>query len=247
MRKLLPGRTAPYLLLPLYFLLFPIQLFAQQTRECLVYDLSWTGIDVGRATQEVSADGRTRRIVATFRSNAWLSLFLPVDDRIESSYDAAGAPFPGMARTYRMRINEGHYRRDREIAFAPELGRAHYRDRLTGEEAEVTIPPLTYDIYGSFYFVRHLPLEVGKSVYVNVLDGKEARRVEVQVLRREKVRTIFGRVATIVVRPLVAREGVFEVKKGVTIWLTNDSRRMPVRVETKVTVGSVTATLVEVK
>ncbi|HEY6837393.1 MAG TPA: DUF3108 domain-containing protein [Geobacteraceae bacterium] len=246
MRKLLPAFARLFLLFA-SLLVFPATLLAQQTRECLVYDLSWTGIDVGRATQEVSADGRTRRVVATFHSNAWLSLFLPVDDRIESSYDVVGAPFPGITRTYRMRLSEGRYQRDREIIFAPEKGRARYHDRLTGEVADVVIPPPTYDIYGSFYFVRHLPLEVGKSVFVNVLDGKEARRVEVQVLRREKLRTIFGRVETIVVRPLVAREGVFEVKKGVTIWLTNDSRRIPVRVETKVTVGSVTASLVEMR
>jgi len=49
----------------------------------------------------------------------------------------------------------------------------------------------------------------------------------------------------LVVKPLVRAEGVFEGKGGVTIWFTDDARRIPVRAETKVSVGVVTATLRE--
>ncbi len=108
-------------------------------------------------------------------------------------------------------------------------------------------PPRTFDIYASFYHVRYLPLEVGSSVFVNVLDGKECQRLEVRVLRRETLKTALGTVRTIVINPLVRSEGVFEGKGKVTIWLTDDSRRIPVKAETKVTVGSVIATLVAVQ
>jgi hypothetical protein len=211
--------------------------------ERLVYQLSWTGITVGTATQEIYAEGRSHRIVVTARSNDWLSVFYPVNDRIENLLDREGGPFPGVPRYYRMQTNEGTHSRDREIRFGGN-GTAVFHDRRGGERVTLAVPPRTFDIYSSFYHVRYLPLEVGTSIFVNVLDGKETQRLEVKVVRREKLRTVLGTVPTIVIRPLVRSEGVFEGKGKVTIWLTDDARRIPVRVETGVVVGSVTATLV---
>lgn len=213
--------------------------------EKLVYELSWTGVSVGTATQEITEDGGTRRIVSTARSNDWLSVFFPVEDRVESTYDRNGGAFPGLARHYRLKNREGNRRRDREIFFEQEKCLARYHDNLGGEKAEIQIPPDTIDINGSFYYVRYLPLEVGKSHYVNILDSKRQRRIEVRVLRKERLETVLGEVDTIVIQPMVASEGVFEGKGMVQIWLTDDERRIPVRARTKVTVGSVTATLVD--
>ena len=240
--RVVPVTTLFMLILTLY----PCPLFAGRVPERLVYDLSWNGIPVGTATQEITGEGDRRRITATARSNAWLSLFYPVDDRVESVLDAAGAPFPGATRRYRMLMLDGGRRRDREIFFDQERGRATYRDRLSGEQAEVAVPSGVYDIYGSFYFVRYLPLEPGKPHSVTVLDGREPRRVEVRVLGRETLKTVLGRVGTLVIQPQVFAEGVFEGKRGVTIWLTDDERRLPVKVMTGVAVGSVTAILTSV-
>lgn len=219
----------------------PVQ--AEVVPEHLVYDLAWAGIPVGSAMQEIVEEGETRRIISTARSNEWLSVFFPVEDRIESSLDKKGAPFPGLTRHYRMQMREGRHQRDREILFDQERGQARYIDHLTGETAHIPIKAYTFDIYGSFYYVRHVKLEVGKSVFVTVLDNKEVQRIEIQVLRKERVSTILGEVDTIVIKPLVKAKGVFEGKGSVLIWLTDDARRIPVKAQTKVRVGSVTATL----
>jgi hypothetical protein len=228
----------------LWFLFFlPAALFAGRVPEKLVYNLSWLGIPVGTAIQEIVEEGATRRITSTARSNDWLSAFFPVDDVIFSSLAKEGAPFPGLTRRYRMQIREGSHRRDREIVFEQEKGTARYHDRRNGEQVDIPITAATYDIYGSFYYVRYLPLEVGKPVSVKVLDGKELHAIEVRVLRKERLKTVLGEVDTIVISPMVKPEGVFEGKGSVTIWLTDDARRIPVRAQTKVTVGSVVATL----
>ena len=75
------------------------------------------------------------------------------------------------------------------------------------------------------------------------MDGKEPYLLEVKVLRTEQLRTILGKVETLVVQPQVRPEGTFEGKRGITLWITNDQRRIPVKLRTKVTVGSVTASL----
>ncbi|RNC68355.1 MAG: DUF3108 domain-containing protein [Desulfuromonadales bacterium] len=225
--------------------LFPLMALAGRVPEKLVYELSWTGISVGTATQEISDEGGKRTIVSTARSNDWLSVFFPVEDRIESDYDRDRGGFPGTALHYRLRTREGNRHRDREIFFDRAKNLGLFRDNRTGEKEDIPIPADTMDVYGSFYYVRYLPLVVGKSHFVNILDSKRQRRIEVRVLRKERLKTVLGDVDTIVIQPLVASEGVFEGKGTVHIWLTDDERRIPVRARTKVPVGSVTATLVE--
>ncbi len=227
----------------LIFTLQAAQAVARQVPEKLLYSLSWLGITVGTATQEISDDGDSRRIVSHARSNEWLSAFYPVDDRIESRLLNKGVSFPGESRTYHMLFKEGNRTRDREITFDQASRKASFWDRISGEKAEVPIAENTYDIYASFYFIRYQPLEVGKSLYLNLLDGKKLRRIEVKVLRREKVKVPAGEFDTIVVKPMVPSEGVFEGKGGALIWLTDDLRRIPVKTQTKVRVGSVTAVL----
>lgn len=240
-------RSVPILglsLLALLILLFPRIGHTWMVPEKLVYELSWTGVKVGTATQEISQQGETRRIVSTARSNDWLSLFFPVDDLVESTLSVTGAPFPGLTRQHRIRMKEGKRSRDRETIFDQDQKVAHYIDHMSGERKDVPIPSLTFDAYASFYYVRHLPLEVGKRVSVQVFYGKEAEKLEVQVLRKEKIQTVLGKVNTIVIMPMVKSKGVFEGKGEVKIWLTDDERRIPVKAQTKVTVGSVTANLI---
>lgn len=215
---------------------------AQKIPEKLVYDLSWTGIPVGTASQEIRDEGGTRRIVSMARSNAWLSAFFPVDDRTESILAKTG-DFPGEPRIFKMLFKEGSHTRDREISFNLSGKTADFHDRRSGERVAVPITGDTYDIYSSFYFVRHQPLEPGKSFYIHVLDSKKLHRIEIRVLKREKVSVPAGEFNTVKVEPMVKPEGVFEGKRGAYIWLTDDERRIPVKAQTKVRVGSVTAVL----
>ncbi len=211
--------------------------------EKLIYSLSWAGIPVATATQEIVDEGELRRIVSTVRSNDWLSAFFPVNDRTDS-FTTKEVPFPGKSYYFRMQIREGRRSRDREITFDQAGRKALFHDRLGGEKAEIKIMENTYDIYSSFMYARFLELTVGTPVYLQILDGKELQRIEIRVLRKERVSTPLGQFDTIVIEPMVKPEGVFEGKKGVTIWLTDDARRIPVKAQTKVTVGSVTALLI---
>jgi hypothetical protein len=68
--------------------------------------------------------------------------------------------------------------------------------------------------------------------------------IEVQVLKKERIKTVLGEVNTILINPLLKNEGIFERKGAIFIWLTDDERRIPVKMKTKVAIGSITATLV---
>ena len=221
------------------------QAFALNIPEKLVFDLTWTGIKAGTATQEIIEEENTIRVVSTARSADWISVFFPVEDTVESVLTKVPSPSIGVPKHYRMKTREGSRRKDREINFDHEKLKAVYIDHMDGgKRTEVTISGNTYDAYSCFYYVRTLPLEVGKSVYVSILDYDLVLNVEVQVLKKEKLDTILGKINTILIKPLIKSEGIFERQGPIFIWLTDDARRIPVKMKTKVKIGSVTATLV---
>jgi hypothetical protein len=223
----------------------PLPASALVIPEKLTYDLTWTGIKAGTATQEIIDDGNSIRVVSTVRSADWISVFFPVEDKVESSLAKAEPPQLGLPDHFRMKVREGSHRRDREIIFDQKNRKAQYIDHIGGGRATIDILQNTYDPYSSFFYVRTLKLEVGKSVFVNMLDNKKLWTVEVQVVKKEKLHTILGEVNTIQVRPIMKSEGIFERKGSIDIWLTDDDKRIPVRMKTKVKIGSVTATLVK--
>ncbi len=233
------------LLLPLLSWSFVSLAAAFAIPEKLVYDLTWTGIKAGTAMQEIHKVGDEIHIVSTARSADWISSFFPVEDRIESILTGANPPGIGLPRSYRMKIREGRHRRDREVQFDQAGKTSHYRNHLSGEKVDIALPGNTFDTLSSFYYVRTLKLEVGKPVFLTILDGKKVWRVEVKVLRKEKLKTRLGTFDTIVIKPLLKSEGIMDRRGDMYIWLTDDHRLLPVKMKTKVKVGSITATLVD--
>jgi Protein of unknown function (DUF3108) len=231
--------------------------------EKFVYDLTWTGIKAGTASLEITNDGSKVKITSTARSAKWVSFFYTVDDRIESTLvknekspisshickeGKTGSPgesfFIGKPLNYRLRVREGRHRRDKEILFDLSRGKATYIDYLGNEKKEVDVPRSVLDPVSSLYYVRTLNLVVGEPAFVTIFDSKRVWNIEVQVLRREKVSLPIGTFDAIVIKPLMKSEGIFYRKGDIFIWLTDDMKRIPIKLQTRVAVGYVTATLV---
>jgi hypothetical protein len=217
-----------------------------QVPEKFIYDLTWAGIKAGTASLELRNDGGRIRIISTAQSAKWISVFYTVDDRVESivSEDPHRSS-PGLPVSYRLRLREGKHRKDKEVIFDHEKNRAKYIDHLEKEYKEIDVPPLVFDPISSFFYLRTLRLVVGEPVYITMFDNKKVYNVEVQVLRKEKVTIPEGTFNTIVVKPLMKSEGIFYRKGEIFIWLTDDAKHIPVKMQTKVKIGSITASLAD--
>ncbi len=234
-----------FLLLIFEFFIHAPVAFTFNVPEKFEYDLTWTGIKAGKATLEVTDAGAHIKIVSTAQSAKWVSVFYTVDDRVESTFSKnPGSKFSGHPVNYKLKIREGRHRRDKEVIFQQAAGKATYIDHINNERHDFDVPPLVFDPLSSFFHVRTLDLTVGTPVYVAIFDSKKVWSVEVQVLRKEKISLPKWTVDTIVVRPLMQSEGIFYKKGDIYIWLTDDAKRIPVKMETKVAIGSVIATLV---
>lgn len=212
--------------------------------ERLEFDISYTGISAGRAVQEVTMEGDEVHITSTARSAAWLKLFFPVDDHIESFLIRSTPQSIGAPRLYRERIREGWTRFQKDAVFDRQKLEVTTKDFIKKTENTQKITEKTYDTLSSFFFFRSVPLQVGTSHFIDIFDCKRLWNTEVQVLRREEVETPLGKFKTIVIKPLLKFEGIFARTGDMHIWLTDDERKIPVMMKSKVKIGSITATLV---
>ena len=216
--------------------------------ERLVFDISWSGIVAGTAVQEVVREGDGVKIVSTAKSADWLSVFFTVDDRVETVLGKGeeGRPI-GLPRTFREKIHEGRTRYHKDITFDHGRQTAVIVDHRAKDPARKTsslpITPITYDSLSCFYFARQQKMEPGGVFHVDIFDGKKLVNTEVKVLRRETLTTDLGTFKTVVIMPVLQTKGVFNKTGDLFIWLTDDERRIPLLMKSKVKIGSVTATL----
>jgi hypothetical protein len=162
--------------------------------------------------------------------------FYKLDDKQESWLDVALLS----TRRVHQDNHEGSYERYREYDFDLEAG------ILTGLDAETdSIPKDALDESSFIYFVRSIPLEIGETYEWNRYYRLDRNPVVLQVLRRERVEVPAGEFETIVVRPIIKTTGLFAEGGEAEIYVTDDERRIPIRINSKMKVGTVKLELTE--
>jgi hypothetical protein len=88
-------------------------------------------------------------------------------------------------------------------------------------------------------------LQIGTTELLHIYDGDVYAPVPVEILRHEEVRLRnFSKLDSLVVRHLKQEGGIFRRSGDMTVWLSNDENRVPLKVETTTQVGKVTIELV---
>jgi uncharacterized protein DUF3108 len=178
-------------------------------------------------------------LVARAESNKFFSTFYRVRNRIESLWDTTGY----FSRRYSENRREGGYREQNEILFDYDRGEAVYpKDGQT-----VAIPPQCQDALSSFYYTRTQALPLGGSVIFDYHASHKSQPIEVRILGRQRVETPAGTFNCIVIEPVLKAGGIFKNQGRLVIWLTDDDRRLPVLMKSKVSIGSISVVLTEMK
>jgi hypothetical protein len=137
-------------------------------------------------------------------------------------------------------VREGRRERVKAFEIYDELGL--YREEGKGEFPTVAGP---LDDASFFYFVRTIPLEVGKVYAFNRYFKPDRNPVGVTVLRRERIATDAGTFDAIVIRPVIKTSGMLAEARQTEVWLSDDARRLVLRVRSELPFGSVTMALRE--
>lgn len=178
------------------------------------------------------------------RTHSFFDKFFRVRDRVESWWDKESF----LPYKFSKNLQEGRYRQHR-VHIYNHARRSTTYQRWAFKESrfnntEMDMPLDSQDILSAFYYVRLQPLQVGKSISVNITADGRNMPTEVAVLRKEKVDTIFGKVECLVIEPQLKGEALFKQTGNIYIWVTNDEYKIPVKLESKISFGSFTASLV---
>ena len=202
-------------------------------KEELVYRVDFLGITMGyarfRYEGKVSIGGK-----AAYHLNvrAWtsgvLAFIYPVNDTIDYYLDEETlAPV-------RQEFTQREKKEDDVAIYDQETGTITYRYRQSGEIHKMAdaSPPPVYDPVSAAYYFRWRDLG-GEEPARNVYTGRKVWQISARVLGNERLQTEGGGVDTLVIQPVIRRNGKLENKGDLKMWLSNDERRVPVRLYAK--------------
>lgn len=108
---------------------------------------------------------------------------------------------------------------------------------------EWDILPYSQNVISAFYYVRAFTLKPGKVFRFRVAEDGKNMDVRIEVLRREKIKTLVGELNTVVLRPTVEVGGIFQPMGEVLFWMTDDDQKLFVKLEAQIKIGKVVGVL----
>jgi hypothetical protein len=139
-------------------------------------------------------------------------------------------------------VREGKYKLD----FTAEFDQIN--NVVKTKNNQYQIPPYVHDIVSAMYFVRTMDLsgkKPGEKIYLQNFYKDSTYQLAVKFLGYQQVEVDAGIFNCVCVEPLIKEGGLFKSEGRIIIWFTNDDRKIPVKVSTKVVIGTIDAELRE--
>ena len=214
--------------------------------EFLRYDVSYGYFDAAKATLEIAdvskeINGRnTMHIVGKGNSAGALSWFFKVEDKYETYIDEEAI----LPWKFIRHVREGGYELDRDIKFD------HYTNKASVSQngtKDYEVEPNTQDLLSAFYYARTLDLQnakIGQEFVINTFFDKEMYPLKFKFLGKEEVETELGVFNCLKFQPIVEKGRVFKEEEDVSLWVSDDANKVPIRVKSDLLVGSIEMDLV---
>jgi hypothetical protein len=208
--------------------------------ETLTYDVSWsTYLTAGTATIAVrekrpSFDSLAYYLVAEGRPTPLLSKLYTLYYKADSLLDAYTL-LPQRGSLY---SEEGRRRRMKSTRFDQTARTAQFEMKTaTVVTKDLSLPAYAQDSLSAIYVIRSLPLKDKLKLTMPVVDGDDVYRVQVAVTGHENVTTPFGQFLAWRITPTVLSAQGKPQGRGLSLWISDDARKLPLRMEAEMPVG----------
>ncbi len=218
--------------------------------EKLTFLLKWQFVPAGEAVMEVqpikTIDGVSAyHFVLTAQSYPFFDMFYKVRDRIDGFADIDMTH----SLLYKKKQREGDYRKQVVVSFDWKQHQARYSN-FDKKKKTISVLPGSFDPLSVFYWSRFQDLRENTIISRPVSDGRRSVIGRAKVVRRETIKIKDKSYDTYLLEPELKHvRGVFRKSKNakLEIWVTADERRLPVRIKSKVAVGSFIGELVSIR
>jgi hypothetical protein len=144
-------------------------------------------------------------------------------------------------------IYEGGYTKNLEINFDHEKNTALVNNKKNNTKAIFKIAENTQDILSAFYYLRAFypeeKMEIDQTFSVNMFFDSENYIFKMKYVGKESLSTKFGKIRCMKFRPYVQSGRVFREKESVTLWITDDENKVPIRLQAELVIGAINADL----
>ena len=210
------------------------------------YNVEWRLIDAGKAKlnwSEMTQPSHTGfEINLHLESTGLVAKLYKVDD-----YYTAELGGELCVRDTHLNAHEGSRNRETLVHFDPQAKKASYLERDMQTHAvvlakDIDIPSCVHDVIGGLFFLRTLNLEPGHSIEVPVSDGKKSVSAKIEVQDREQIKVPAGTFKTVRYEAFLFDNVLYRRPGHLYVWLTDDARKVPVRVQVRLrfTIGTIT-------
>ncbi|MDX8387916.1 MAG: DUF3108 domain-containing protein [Ghiorsea sp.] len=211
--------------------------------EKMEFSVNWEFVNAGSATVDITKVGEHGYKIHNFaRTNGFIDMFKHVRDTLISE---------GICQDDKMQSTlfttdqlENAYKAKKHVDYLWEENKARYDKN--GEVTMFDVPAGHLNILDAFYLTRMNPPQKDKPLSIPVFDSGKSYEVVVKLLKNNRLRAPWGEyVDCLVIQPELKTEGIFTSVGIIKIWLTNDERRIPLKITAKIKIGSIVVRLTE--
>lgn len=228
-----------------------LQKDAYQIGEFFKMRIHYGLMNAGYATLEVKdaeINGKKmHHVVGKGYTTGMAKFFFKVVDNYESYFDKeTNKPY-----VFVRNINEGGYTKNQQGYFNQNTNTVLVKDLKGKTEKTFKVTEEVQDIVSSFYYLRNHPkidlLKKGESIVIDMFFDDEIFKFKLKYDGKETIDTKFGELECMIFKPMVQSGRVFKAEESLTVWVSDDDNKIPVRIKASLAVGSLKADLDEYK
>ena len=209
--------------------------------ETLVYDIGWGLFKAGYVLLTATPDTAHHaiRLGGKAISRGFVSTFYRTRDYMLSTIDARGF-YPIF---FEQHLREGkHFKADHWTLFDHEHDSVYIHE---GKLKTLPIPKFTNDFLSIFYYIRSLSFSPGDTFSLPICVDKKVRTINFTCTIHDTVEAVGRIIPCLVIQPRISSDnGAFNRKSSLEVWVSDDSRKIPVKIKSKISLGSITAKLI---
>jgi len=219
--------------------------------EHLEYEISYGFITAGNVVIEVAPQYQVINgrdcfdVTMTINSAPSFEWVYKMQDKYKCYIDAEGI-FPWK---FEQVIREGDYSKDFTAIFDHDNLKVKTTSVVRGEkkpDEEFNITKYVQDIISAFYYARTLNIQSmtnGELITIQSFYKDNTYDMSVKILLREDADVPAGKFRTVMVQPLTKEGALIKKAENIALWVSDDNRKIPVKVQMDVIIGSVKAEL----
>ena len=221
---------------------------AYQAGEWFKFKMSYSGwMKAGEATLELKETILNNKpvfhVVGKGKTTGPIGWIFKVRDRYESYFDKEN----NLPYKFIRDINEGGHTKNLEIEFDQENQKAYVNNFKKNKETVHDTELGVQDMVSAFYYLRNnydtTNIKSGDEVNLTMFFDFENYNFKLKYLGNETIRTAFGKVKCLMFRPYVMAGRVFKEEESLTLWISADKNKIPLRLKADLAIGSLRADL----